>query len=126
MERLLLVLEAAAQDDPHGPAARLVRAKSPDAYLVNRGAQAEVAALVLARSLRQAGLTIELDSSGSGFAKQFKRADRCGARWALVLGDDEKERDEVRLKPLQDEGDERLYGLNDLPGITGILNATGT
>ena len=124
MERLLLVLEAAAQGDPNGPAARLVRAKAPDAYLVNRGAGAEVAALILARSLRKAGLTIELDSSGAAFGKQFKRADRSGARWALVLGDDEQVRNEVRLKPLQDEGSEHMYGLSDLPGITGILNAT--
>ena len=124
MERLLLVLEAAAQGDPNGPAARLVRAKAPDAYLVNRGAGAEVAALILARSLREAGLTIELDSSGAAFGKQFKRADRSGARWALVLGDDEQVRNEVRLKPLQDEGSEHIYGLSDLPGITGILNAT--
>ena len=124
MERLLLVLEAAAQGDPNGPAARLVRAKAPDAYLVNRGAGAEVAALILARSLREAGLTIELDSSGAAFGKQFKRADRSGARWALVLGDDEQVRNEVRLKPLQDEGSEHMYGLSDLPGITGILNAT--
>ena len=35
MERLLLVLEAAAQADPHGAAARLVGTHVPDAYLVN-------------------------------------------------------------------------------------------
>ncbi len=37
MERLLLVLEAAAQADPNGPAARLDGTPVPDAYLVNRG-----------------------------------------------------------------------------------------
>ena len=100
-----------------------MRAKAPDAYLVNRGEQAEVAALVLARSLRQAGLKIELDSSGSAFGKQFKRADRCGARWALVLGDDEKDRDEVRLKPLQGKGNETLLSLKDITKIVKTLRA---
>ena len=95
----------------------------PDAYLVNRGPQAELAALVLARSLRQAGLIIELDSSGAAFGKQFKRASRCGARWALVLGDDEKERDEVRLKPLQEEGDESTVALANVAAIVNILGA---
>ncbi len=121
MERLLLVLEAAAKDDSDGPAARLVRAKAADGYLVNRGAQAEVAALVLARSLRQAGLTIELDSSGAAFGKQFKRADRSGARWALVLGDEEMERNEVRLKPLQVKGVESSIELTKFDLIVETL-----
>lgn len=121
MERLLLVLEAAAQNVPDGPAASLIQAKLPDAYLVNRGEQAELAALALARSLRQAGLTIELDSSGAAFGKQFKRADRCGARWALVLGDDEKDRDEVRLKSLQDMRDESTVALSEINAIVNIL-----
>ena len=121
MERLLLVLEAAAKDDSDGPAAQLVRAKAPDGYLVNRGAQAEVAALVLARSLRQAGLTIELDSSGAAFGKQFKRADRSGARWALVLGDEEMERNEVRLKPLQVKGVESSIELTKFDLIVETL-----
>ena len=86
MERLMLVLEAAAQQNPDGPAARLVSAPGPDAYLVNRGEQAEAAGLALARDLRQHGLTVELDGSGSAFGKQFKRADRSGAPWALGVG----------------------------------------
>ena len=110
MERLLLVLEAAAKADPHGAAARAgAHSQLPDAYVVNRGERAETLALTLARGLRAAGLAVELDGSGSAFGKQFKRADRCGARWALVLGDDEAARAEVRLKPLQHEGEERSW-----------------
>ena len=86
MERLMLVLEAAAQQNPDGPAALLVSAPGPDAYLVNRGEQAEAAGLALARDLRQHGLSVELDGSGSAFGKQFKRADRSGAPWALGVG----------------------------------------
>ena len=48
-------------------------------------------------------VVVELDASGSAFGKQFKRADRSGARWALVLGDEEVERGEVRLKLLQQQ-----------------------
>ena len=46
MERVLLVLEAAAQADPHGAAALLTATASPDIYLVNRGVAAERVALV--------------------------------------------------------------------------------
>ena len=121
MERLLLVLEAAAKADPHGVAAQLVGAPAPDAYVVNRGELAETMALKLARGLRAAGLTVELDGSGSAFGKQFKRADRCGAPWALVLGDDEAARAEVRLKPLQYNGEERSWAVDDIAAIVEAL-----
>ena len=121
MERLLLVLEAAAQADPQGPAARLVRPQAPDAYLVNRGDRAESAGLSLARALRQQGLMVELDSSGSAFGKQFKRADRSGARWALVLGDEEVERGEVRLKPLNQQSEESTVALSGIAAMVELL-----
>ena len=125
MERLMLVLEAAAQQNPDGPAARLVSAPGPDAYLVNRGEQAEAAGLALARDLRQHGLTVELDGSGSAFGKQFKRADRSGAPWALVLGDEEAERGEVRLKPLQQQGEEATVALSGITAIVELLRRPG-
>ena len=121
MERLLLVLEAAAKADPNGMAARLVGSSAPDAYVVNRGEQAETMALTLARGLRAAGLTVELDGSGSAFGKQFKRADRCGARWALVLGDDEAARGEVRLKPLLGQGEEATWAVAEIAAIVEAL-----
>ena len=90
---------------------------------MNRGEQAETAALILARSLRCAGLVIELDNSRASFSKQFKRADRCGARWALVLGDEEVEKGEVRIKPLNEESDDLFLGLHDLTGLLAKLTA---
>ena len=66
---------------------------------------------------------MDLDDSGAAFGKQFKRADRRGARWALVLGDDEVERGEVRLKPLQQTGEERCLRLNDPESIVVILKS---
>ena len=77
----------------------------PDVYLINKGEQAEIKALALARSLRARNLVVELDSSGASFGKQFKRADRCGAAWAIVLGDDEASSGEVRLKELHPTND---------------------
>ncbi|MFZ9770529.1 MAG: histidine--tRNA ligase, partial [Vulcanococcus sp.] len=94
MERLVMLL---GQEDASPP---------PDLYLVSRGEAAESAALVLARSLRLAGLRVERDPSGAAFGKQFKRADRSGAPWAAVIGDGEVERGVVRLKPLREEGEE--------------------
>ena len=73
----------------------------------SRGEQAEPQALLLARQLRGAGIAVELDGSSAAFGKQFKRADRSGARWAVVLGDEEAVAGQLRLKPLRGEGEEQ-------------------
>ena len=121
MERLLLVLEATAKADPDGAAARLAAQLPPTVYLVNRGDAAEAAALGLARNLRQVGVAVELDGSGAAFGKQFKRADRCGAPWALVIGDQEAEQGCVRLKSLRAEADEQTLALDAIPALLEAL-----
>ncbi len=122
MERLLLVLEVAASADPSGAAARLTAGSSPTVYVVNRGAPAEAAALQLARALRAAGVAVELDGSSAAFGKQFKRADRSGAPWAVVIGEDEVNSGILRLKPLQREGEEQRLPLRD---HTALLQRLG-
>ena len=75
--------------------------------LFRSGEAAERRALALARMARQAGLTVELDLSGAAFGKQFKRADRSGARWAAVIGDSEAAEGVQVLKDLRGELPER-------------------
>lgn len=91
MERLILLLE---QLQPLKP-------QTPDIYFVSRGEKAENQALIIAQNLRQAGFKVELDLSGSNFAKQFKRGDRSGAKICLVLGDSEVEQGIIQLKNLK-------------------------
>ena len=122
MERLMLVLQAAVKSDPKGAAARLTAPLPPEVYLVNRGEAAEAAALGLARSLRKAGVAVELDGSGAAFGKQFKRADRCGAPWAMVIGDQEAELGIVRLKSLRSERrEEQSFPLHGIPEMLQAL-----
>ena len=124
MERLMLVLEAAASADPDGAAASLTATCAPDLYLVNRGEQAQAAALVLARQLRTAGVSVELDGSGAAFGKQFKRADRSGAKWAAVIGDEEVEAGQLCLKPLLIQADEQQVALKDPASVVAVLQTT--
>jgi histidyl-tRNA synthetase len=91
MERLAILLAQTGA----APAA------APEVYVVSRGEQAEPLALQLARQLRQAGHAVDLDLTGAAFGKQFKRADRAGARWAVVIGDSEAEAGVVLLKDLR-------------------------
>ena len=111
MERLVLLLS-------QGPESIAV---APDLYVVNRGPLAEAQALSFARRLRQAGLSVELDSSGAAFGKQFKRADRSSANWAAVLGDAEAERGAVLLKPLRAEQPELEFSLSELAPLIAHL-----
>ncbi|NOL47999.1 histidine--tRNA ligase [Synechococcus sp. MIT S9220] len=124
MERLMLTLEAAAEADLEGAAAKLTAERVPDIYLVNRGENAEVVAIALARQLRVAGLTVELDGSGAAFGKQFKRADRSGAAWAAVIGDEEAEAGQLRLKPLLADAEERQVSLDDPSAVVAVLQTT--
>ncbi|MBM5793174.1 MAG: histidine--tRNA ligase, partial [Cyanobacteria bacterium K_DeepCast_0m_m1_088] len=78
--------------------------------------------LVLARSLRLQGLYVELDPGGAAFSKQFKRADRSGAPWAAVLGEEEQAAGVVQLKPLRGQpSPEASLPLADLPALLQLL-----
>ncbi len=77
-----------------------------DVYLVTLGEPALRAAVRLAEALRDVlpGRRIELNVGGGNLKAQFRRADRSGARLALVIGEDEIARGVAQLKPLRDGG----------------------
>ncbi|MFO8237861.1 MAG: histidine--tRNA ligase [Prochlorococcaceae cyanobacterium] len=116
MERLVLLL---SQTDC--PA---VAAAGPDLYVVSRGEPAEALALPLARQCRAAGLVVELDASGAAFGKQFRRADRSGARFAAVIGDAEAEAGLVVLKDLRGECPEQRLAIAGLVDLLLQLRST--
>ena len=55
-----------------------------------------------AEKLRDAGLAVVLHCGGGSFKSQMRRADASGARFAVVIGDDEAAAGEVSLKPLRE------------------------
>jgi histidyl-tRNA synthetase len=109
MERLVLLLSQTPAAEP--------AAGVPDLYVISRGEAAEVQALVLTRQARQAGLAVERDASGGAFGKQFKRADRSGAPWAAVIGDDEAAAGMAKLKDLHGDQPERQLPLLQLVAL---------
>jgi histidyl-tRNA synthetase len=76
---------------------------APDVYLVNVGELAESAAFAIAERLRHAKVEVVLHAGGGSFKSQMKKADRSQARYALILGDDEVNTQQVTLKPMQFE-----------------------
>ncbi|ABE49887.1 histidine--tRNA ligase [Methylobacillus flagellatus] len=85
---------------------------SPDVYLVNVGDAANKAALPIAEALRDSGLSVSLHAGGGSFKSQMKKADQSGAQYALILGDDEIAANEVCLKPLRENGEQRRMSLS--------------
>ncbi|MBW5445053.1 histidine--tRNA ligase [Cohnella sp. CFH 77786] len=71
-----------------------------DVYLIGFGERAERELPGLVQSLRRGGLSAERDYQGRKPKALFKAADRAGARYAAILGDDELERGEIGLKNL--------------------------
>jgi len=80
---------------------------SVDAYLVWLGDAARLHAPLVTETLRNAGVSVIAHCGGGGLKAQMKKADRSGARYALILGDEELERKSVMVKPLRQEGQQQ-------------------
>ena len=83
--------------------------RAADVYVCAFGEAAELAALALVERLRDElpGMRLLLNSGGGSFKSQFKKADKSGARYALILGDDELAGRVVGCKPLRDDSEQQ-------------------
>jgi histidyl-tRNA synthetase len=77
----------------------------------------------LAERLRDAwpDLAVQVNLGGGSFKTQFKRADKSGAEFALVLGDDEAARGVVALKALRRESAQEECPMEQISERIGIL-----
>ncbi|MCK5888503.1 MAG: histidine--tRNA ligase [Methylococcales bacterium] len=107
MERLLLLLEQL--DD-------LPLERTVDIYMIVAGEKAQQQGLQLAEQLRDElkGLKLQVNCAGGSFKSQFKKADKSGAEYALILADDELERGEVGFKSLRENSEQQNIALDQL------------
>ncbi|MDR2356286.1 MAG: histidine--tRNA ligase [Clostridiales Family XIII bacterium] len=111
IERLLLLMETAGAAIPPPPGA--------DAYIAFWGEAAKLAGLALLRRLRAAGLRAEMDGPAQSLKGQMKRADRLGARYTIMIGEDELAENAVLLKDMI-SGEQRRVAQD---GVLGALAA---
>ncbi len=90
-ERLSLIMEAVGREAP---------LHRPVVFFVAADAEGARASLTLASRLRKAGIACDLDARGGKLQRQFKQAERVGARWALVLGGTEVASGQAKLKDM--------------------------
>ncbi|CDZ78287.1 Histidine--tRNA ligase [Legionella massiliensis] len=107
-ERLLLLLETLAVPQE--------LAKLPSVFIIASSDEAMQEALLLAESLRSSnpGWQIITNTVGGGFKSQFKKADKSGADFALILGEDEIARGEVSVKNLRTYEEQITISQNEL------------
>jgi histidyl-tRNA synthetase len=92
-DRLILSLEETAKVQPSS-------ANSPLLYVAWMGQNAYSTAIGAAKALRIAGISVELPPTEQKFGKALERASKLGAKYALILGDNEIQSGEWTLKTL--------------------------
>ena len=109
LERLVLLLRATGRSFTH----------APELFVAWMDEPSRAEALVRISGLRRAGFRVEFDPRGGSLKSQLKRADKVGARYALVLGDAELKSGQAQLKQMAG-GEPAVVTLN---GIAAFLAA---
>jgi len=92
-ERLLIALEEEKINYAEKP--------KPDAYLVCLGENVRLEVLTYLNDLRIKGLIVDYDPDKNSMKAQFKAADASGAKYAIIIGEDELANKTINLKNLQ-------------------------
>jgi histidyl-tRNA synthetase len=100
MERLLALMETLDN---------IQLARAVDVYMIRVGEKAEREGMRFAETIRNEfpGLKLQLNCGGGSFKSQFKKADKSGAEFAIILGDDEVDRGQVSVKSLRNNEQEQ-------------------
>ena len=117
LERLILLLETLELVPEHVN-------NQADVYVTAMGDQAVAPAMALAETLRNElpGRIVVSHCGGGSFKSQMKKADRSGARFAVILGENEIAQATAGLKPLRDDQPQQEIAQADLAGVlAGLL-----
>jgi len=114
IERLLALLEDAGMQVDN----------RADIYVLLQGEKASVEGLAIVEAIRNnlPDRVIQTNCGGGSFKSQMKKADKSGARFALILGDDEVSNQMVSLKPLREDGEQLTLSEAELiPHLQSLL-----
>jgi len=117
LERLILLLETLELVPEHVN-------NQADVYVTAMGDQAVAPAMALAETLRNElpGRIVVSHCGGGSFKSQMKKADRSGARFAVILGENEVAQATAGLKPLRDDQPQQEVAQADLAAVlAGLL-----
>ena len=93
-----------------------------DLYVGARGEEGNLASFKLANTLRTRGIKTEINHMGRSLKAEMKYANKIGAKFTVVLGDDELQTGNAKLKRMSD-GEQFEVNLNNIEEIVAILNS---
>ena len=93
-----------------------------DVFVCTMGDNARLAGIKLVNQLRRADVKADMDHNKRSLKAQFKFADKCGARYVIVLGEDDLAQGVAKLRNMQTH-EESDISLSDIDTIQKILNA---
>ena len=101
--------------------------RSADVYVVVQDGNYMPAALAAAQALRvrMPGLRVRMHAGGGGLSAQFRRADRSGARWAMIVGEDEIAQNRVSLKWLRADRPQTIAPMDEVAAMIRDAQAHG-
>ncbi len=101
--------------------------RSADVYVVVQDGKYMPAALAAAQALRvrMPGLRVRMHAGGGGLSAQFRRADRSGARWAMIVGEDEIAQNRVSLKWLRADRPQTIAPMDEVAAMIRDAQAHG-
>ncbi len=105
-DRLILSLQERAQQAAHLQSKAATQ--DLDVFIAWMGAAAQPEAIKIARTLREAGLSVEVPAEEMKFKKSIGLADKLGARFALIIGENELREGKFALKRLSDGVQEKV------------------
>lgn len=114
LERLVLLYTAQKSEETTG---------KNGVYVIMVGNEATRHGLLLAEKIRDQLPALEVISNcgGGSFKNQFKRADKSGARMALILGDEEINNNTVGIKFLREEREQMNLKQDELLKFLGTI-----
>ena len=111
LERLMLLMEAQGCEFP--------QAEKPDLFIVALGEKATLKAVEIAKDMREEGFSALLDLNQRSVRAQMKYADKLGAKFNVVIGDNEVENKIAKIKNMQ-TGEETEINLDTF--VSGFYN----
>ena len=109
MERLVTLIKELSEE----------KAPSPRVFIATLGKEAEMEGFMIARDLRSKGIWVEPNYGGASLKSQLRRADRIGAEFAFIIGENELKAGKIQWKNMKNG----TQGELEAKGIMDIINS---
>ncbi|MEG2481450.1 MAG: His/Gly/Thr/Pro-type tRNA ligase C-terminal domain-containing protein, partial [Clostridia bacterium] len=117
VERVLMLLDALEPDE----CKLQIEDEVPELFVACLNKALSIHAFSLVKSLRDAGFRADMDHQGRSLKAQFKYADKLGAKYIVIIGDDELAKGVVKLRDMSTKEEQEIPLENAASALKGII-----